>query len=71
MASFPVNLASIEKKFPKGMTVPLLLKAFAQWVSKIQQGALGYFEVMSGGKFRDDALSGDANKKIAQARGSS
>lgn len=69
MANFSVNLTSIEKKFPKKMTVPPLLKAFGQWVAKQPRGSLGYFEVMAGGKFRDDSLSKEANKTIADATG--
>lgn len=69
MAKFPVNLSSIQKKLPNGMSVPPLLEAFGKWVSKMPQGSLGYFERMSGGKFADDALTKDANKAIAGATG--
>ena len=69
MATFSVNLASIQKKFPKGMQVPPLLEAFAPWVAKMLDGSLGNFEVMAGGKYVDGALSAEANKKIAAATG--
>lgn len=69
MVNFPVNLASIEKKLPKTMTMPPLLRSFGQWVAKIPQGSLGYFEAMAGDKFVDDSLPLDANKEIAGATG--
>lgn len=69
MATFPVDLRSLQKKFPKGLSVPPLLQAFGEWVSTVQQGSLGYFERMAGGKFADDALSTDVNKTIDSAIG--
>jgi hypothetical protein len=69
MTSFRVDIASIEKKFPKGMTVPPLLKPLGAFLAKLEHGSLGYFEAMAGGKYRDDALSKEANKKIADATG--
>lgn len=69
MANFSVNLASIEKKFPKGMTVPPLLKALGPWIAKFPKGTLGDFEAMTGGKFDDGSLSSEANKAIAAATG--
>jgi len=66
---FSVHLSSVEKKFPKTIEVPELLKELAPWLAKVPFGSLGYFEILAGDKYRDNSLSPKANKAIADATG--
>lgn len=59
-----VDLGSIKQQIPEGTTLPPLLEDFAKWVEKIPQGAIGYFESMSGGPWEMGGLSRDELDRI-------